>query len=65
MWRCSAEFNDEENGKTLAHITASKETYGANKLWCILKGIPIHLDSDSRDESEPLEPSDDGEDLRD
>ena len=36
-----AEFNDEEYGKTLGHVVVDKDTYGADKKWCILKGIPI------------------------
>ena len=33
-------------GDTDGHIVADPETYGANKLWCVLKPIPIELDDD-------------------
>ena len=26
-------------------FVADADTYGADKLWCLLKGIPIELDS--------------------
>ena len=40
---------------------ADPNTYGADKLWCVLKPIPV--DVDSEDDSEPLE--DDSEDTED
>ena len=42
-------FNDG-NGMFLADA----ESYGADKLWCLLKPIPIELDED--DEAEVSEP---------
>ena len=50
-----AEFNDEEFGKTEGHLLADKETYGADKLWCILKGIPVDLDSEGEEGEEGKE----------
>ena len=52
----------ETFGETRGLMVADAETYGAEKLWCVLKAIPIELDSES-DSSEPpeLPPSDDDE----
>ena len=38
-------FSDSINGNTTAEFVAVKETYGATKLWCLLKPIPIDCDS--------------------
>ena len=57
-----AEFNDEEYGKTLGHVVVDKDTYGADKKWCILKGIPIALDDDSDSDSGSPPPEPDSED---
>lgn len=46
---------DEEQGKTLGLMVADAETYGSQKLWVLLKPIPIELDSDSP----PLDSDDD------
>ena len=46
------EFNDETYGETRGLMVA--ETYGADRLWCLLKPIPVELDSDS-ETSEPPE----------
>ena len=42
----SVEF-DEEQGKTNGRMVAEAQTYGADKLWVVLKPIPVELDSDS------------------
>ena len=46
------EFNDETHGETRGLMVA--ETYGADRLWCLLKPIPVELDSNS-ETSEPPE----------
>ena len=48
------EFNDETYGETRGLMVADAETYGADRLWCLLKPIPVELDSDS-ETSEPPE----------
>ena len=48
----SSNFNDETYGETRGLMVA--ETYGADRLWCLLKPIPVELDSDS-ETSEPPE----------
>ena len=50
----SVEFNDETDGETRGLMVADAETYGADRLWCLLKPIPVELDSDS-ETSEPPE----------
>ena len=47
---------NEEFGQTEGPFVADKETYGVGKQWCVLKGIPIRVDSDDDSES-PLEVS--------
>ena len=42
----SVEFS-EEMGETTSVMVADKETYGADKLWVLLKPIPINVGSDS------------------
>ena len=39
-------FESETEGKTTGMFVAEAETYGADKLWCLLKPIPIELDSE-------------------
>lgn len=51
----SVEFNDETDGETRGLMVADAETYGADRLWCMLKPIPIELDDDDDDSSEPPE----------
>ena len=54
-------FIDATHGETRGMIVADPtNTDGADKLWCMLKPIPIELDN-SDDESEPpeLPPTDD------
>ena len=48
----SSSINDETYGETRGLMVA--ETYGADRLWCLLKPIPVELDSDS-ETSEPPE----------
>ena len=50
----SVAFNDEMYGETRGMIVADPDTYGADRLWCILRPIPIVLDNDD-DSSEPPE----------
>ena len=57
----SVEFN-EVHGETRGLMVADAATYGTDKLWVILKGIPIDLDSDS---SEPETPAESGSDDND
>ena len=44
-------FTDATHGETRGMIVADPNTYGADKLWCMLKPIPIELDN-SDDESD-------------
>ena len=37
----SVEFVDQTYGETRGAIVATAETYGADKLWVVLKPIPI------------------------
>ena len=41
----SVEFNDDTYGETRGMFVAAAETYGTDKLWVVLKPIPIELDS--------------------
>ena len=34
-------------------MVAEAATYGADKLWCVLEGIPVSLDSESDSEDRP------------
>ena len=48
----SVAFNDTTHGETRRHVyhfIADAESYGAEKLWVLLKGIPIELDGDDED----------------
>ena len=54
----SVAFNDEKHGETRGMILADPDTYGAEKLWCMLRPIPIELASSESD----LPPSSDDED---
>ena len=36
-------------------VVAGPDTYGADRLWCVLKPIPIELDDDEDKSSEPPE----------
>ena len=47
----SVEFKDDTDGETRGKFLATADTYGANKLWVLLKPIAINLDSDN-DEDE-------------
>ena len=51
----SAAFNDETYGETRGMIIADPDTYGADKLWCMLKPIPIELNDDDDESSQPPE----------
>ena len=42
-------FSDETYGETTGQFVADKETYGAERLWCLLRQIPVPLDEDSDD----------------
>ena len=42
----SVAFNDTTHGETRGMLIADAESYGAEKLWVLLKGIPIELDGD-------------------
>ena len=42
----TAEFTDETHGTTWGHWVASADTYGADRKWVLLKGIPIELESE-------------------
>jgi len=44
----TAKFSDEIHGETEGHFVAD------NKNWCLLKGIPIDLDSESASEEESV-----------
>ena len=57
----SVAFYDETYGETCGMIVADPDTYGADRLWCMLKPIPIELDSDddSTSSSPPRLPSTD------
>ena len=50
----SVAFNDEIYDETRGMIAADPDTYGADRLWCMLRPIPIVLDDDD-DSSEPPE----------
>ena len=41
----SVEFDDDTYGETRGMFVAAAETYGTDKLWVVLKPIPIELDS--------------------
>ena len=41
--------NDTTHGETRGMFIADAESYGAEKLWVLLKGIPIELDGDDED----------------
>ena len=45
----SVAFNDTMHGETCGMFIADAESYGAEKLWVLLKGIPIELDGDDED----------------
>ena len=46
----SVEFNDETYGETRGMFVVEAETYGADKLWVVLKLIPIELDGEDGEE---------------
>lgn len=52
------EFSDETYGQTTSLMVADGATYGADKLWVVLKPIPVDL-SDSSSMSSPPDDSDD------
>ena len=41
----SVEFDNDTYGETRGMFVAAAETYGTDKLWVVLKPIPIELDS--------------------
>ena len=41
------EFDDDTYGETRGMFVAAAETYGTDKLWVVLKPIPIELDEES------------------
>ena len=43
----SVEFKDEKDGETRGLRVAEAETDGSDKLWVVLKPIPIDVDADS------------------
>ena len=51
-------FNDKEYGETHGMFVADAATYGADKLWCLLKPITIDLsDDDESGDGEAGEPT--------
>ena len=48
----TAAFSDEVHGETEGHFVADADTYGVDKQWCALKGIPIEV-PESDGSSEP------------
>ena len=59
----SATFISPEEGETLGHFVADAETYGINKLWVLLRTIPINIDGSEFGSSSPSpRPSDDDDD---
>ena len=49
----TVEFSDEACGTTWGHFIADPATYGTEKEWVVLKGIPIELsDDEDMDEHE-------------
>ena len=46
MENVSVEFKDDTFGVTRSTFVAEADTYGADKLWVVLKPIPIELDED-------------------
>ena len=52
----SVAFNDETYGETRGMIVADSDTYGADRLWCMLKPIPIELDDDDDDDDDSSAP---------
>ena len=40
----SVAFNDETYGETVGMFIADADSYGADKMWVLLEGIPINLD---------------------
>ena len=47
----SVEFKDETDGETRGMFVAEADTYGADKLWVVLKPIPIELDEEGSSDS--------------
>lgn len=52
----SVEFHSAEEGETRGVFVADSETYGVDRLWVLVRPIPISLDSDG---SSPPDDSDD------
>ena len=46
-------YSDAKWGETSAWMCCQEETYGSDKLWCLLKPISIDLDDSSDSEPEP------------
>ena len=44
-------FNNETFGETHGMFVADDETYGADRLWCLLRAIPIDLDDEDDDDA--------------
>jgi len=49
MENVSVEFKDDTYGVTRGTFVAEADTYGADKLWVVLKPIPIELEEDEGD----------------
>ena len=50
-------FNDETFGETRGMFVADEETYGADRLWCLLCAIPIELDDDEDEAGQSATPA--------
>eukprot|EP00966_Prymnesium_polylepis_P333088 7388556-Prymnesium_polylepis.1 len=44
-------FNDATFGETRGMFVADADTYGTDRLWCLLRAIPIELDADDEAEA--------------
>ena len=51
----SAIFNNPTEGETRGVLVADPSTYGAEKLWVLVRQVPVEIseDSDSRDTPQP------------
>ena len=48
----TAEFCDPKDSKTWGHWIADANTYGTDRLWVLIKPIPIDLDEDDAEMGE-------------
>ena len=55
----SVAFSDELHGETSSQMVADANTYGADKLWVLLKAIPVDITADD-DEEERESPASSG-----